>query len=831
MSLRVVEVRQGDVAGAEPGAPRAARVCRHCGAGTPAGEEFCCAGCGYVFRLINEEGLAAYYEIKDAVTVPADAVTAAGRDYGWLQARQGAVETEARAAGHDTARMTVALQGLSCAGCVWLIDRLFAKRPGAGRIEINAQTGLARLSWRVGEFDAAEWAGQLQRFNYLVGPPGAASQEQAESKFLARRVGLASALALNIMLFTLPAYFGMEADFAYARLFETLALALATLSVLAGGGYFVGRAIRALRVGAVHIDLPIALGIVGAYAGSVYGWVRGVEAMQYFDFVGMFIVLMLVGRWAQVAAVERNQRRLLREQPAPPQVTLVAADGSERLVGPETLRAGDRFVVGTGQHVPVGARMGTAEGWLSLAWINGEAAPRVFRAGQAVPAGAENVTRGALQLEATQAWGESHLAELLQPTERGDAGHGAVDRVVQGYVVAIIGVAIGAALWWGLTTGDVAITGAVVTAVLVVSCPCAIGLAWPLADEIATVALRRRGVFVRREDLWARLAKLRRVVFDKTGTLTLETPVVTNPDVVAALDGEARAVLAAMVRDNAHPVSRALHEALLASGAVEAAEGAVEETIGAGVSLGAWRLGRAEWATEKCHPLSDTRLLDVGGESLSENGSEGESAAGGAVVLARAGVVRGVFWLRDEARAGAAGELAALKRRGLGVAVLSGDAPGKVARLGAALGLGAEDVRGGLSPREKAAWLDAHGAEETLMLGDGANDSLAFDRALVRGTPVIHRGVLEAKADFYYLGRGIDGVRALLEVADTRRRAVRVLLVFSVGYNLTTVSFAAGGLMSPLVAAVLMPSSSLLSLAIVGVGLRGVWRRREAASG
>jgi Cu2+-exporting ATPase len=163
----------------------------------------------------------------------------------------------------------------------------------------------------------------------------------------------------------------------------------------------------------------------------------------------------------------------------------------------------------------------------------------------------------------------------------------------------------------------------------------------------------------------------------------------------------------------------------------------------------------------------------------------------------------------------------------LGVAVLSGDAPGKVARLGAALGLREEDVRGGLSPREKAAWLDAHGADETLMLGDGANDSLAFDRALVRGTPVIHRGVLEAKADFYYLGRGIDGVRALLEVADTRRRAVRVLLVFSVGYNLTTVSFAAGGLMSPLVAAVLMPSSSLLSLAMVGVGLRGVWRRRS----
>lgn len=252
-----------------------------------------------------------------------------------------------------------------------------------------------------------------------------------------------------------------------------------------------------------------------------------------------------------------------------------------------------------------------------------------------------------------------------------------------------------------------------------------------------------------------------------------------------------RAALMALARDNPHPVGRALHEAMLLRGWSDASPGEVAEEIGRGVRLGPWTLERVE-------------------------------QGGGDAMLAWEGQCVARFCFSDAVRADARAELASLGRRGLALAVLSGDRSEKVAKLAGELGLRAEWAKGELTPREKAAWLDAHGGDAALMLGDGANDSLAFDRALCRGTPAVHRGTLAAKADFYYLGRGIGGVRALLEVDDARRSTQAALLVFMIGYNLTAVGLAATGHMNPLFAAVLMPLSSLATLAIVWVGLRRV---------
>jgi len=459
---------------------KAQRTCLHCGAPTSQGE-FCCAGCAYVHRLIHAEGLGAFYKIKDDVTAPADAVLGQSRDFGWLTELQVIAEEKAAAQSGKTPRLLLSVQGLSCAGCVWLIERVFTKMDGAGRIEINAQTGQVRLSWREGgdaPFSAAEFATTLQRFNYLLGPAGSASAAPAESRDLVRRIGLCAAFTMNVMLFTLPAYFGMEAGFTYAGLFNTLALGFGTLSLLAGGGYFLARAVRALRDRVIHIDLPIAVGIGGAYVGSFYGWVTGQEAYTYFDFVSGFILLMLIGRWAQVVAVERNQRRLLAQQPTPPRLKVFGADGVVRDLPPEELSPGMVFAVAMGQTVPVEARLQSDEADLNLAWINGESESRTFRANQMVAAGAQNVGRAAVRLEATQDWASSTLAELLEPVERKAEGERLIERVIQGYLIAIFVIAAVAGLSWWIATGDGLHAGAVVTAVLVVSCPCALGLAF-----------------------------------------------------------------------------------------------------------------------------------------------------------------------------------------------------------------------------------------------------------------------------------------------------------------------------------------------------------------
>lgn len=769
---------------------------------------FCCAGCSYVYRLVHENGLEGYYRIKDEVTAPADSAVFQPRDFSWLETAQRDAEAAAKGA---TPELTVDVQGISCAGCVWLIERVFQQQAGARDIFINAQVGQARLRWIPGEFAAADFARKLQSFGYILGPAGETAPV-LESRGLVKRIGLCAAFAMNIMLFAFPAYFGMEPTFEYAGVFNLLTLLFGTLSFLVGGTYFVGRAIRALREGAMHIDLPIAIGVLGAYVGSVYGWLSGAEHFMYFDFVGSFILLMLIGRWAQVAAVERNQRQLLSRQPKPQRVRL--ADGKSAT--PEQLAVGSVYFAASGQNVPVESRLESVEVAFSLASINGEAEPRTFRAGQRVPAGALNISRSDAKLVAQQTWSESLLAQLLRPAERVGARQVFLEKIVRGYLIGILFVAIASGLGWWFTTHDASQTWSVVTAVLVVSCPCAIGLAFPLADEMATIALRTRGVFVREGDLWSKIGRVRKIIFDKTGTLTLETPVLQNTEKLDALAPDARAVLHHLVRDNAHPISQCLLENLLSRPAVASTQcrpivdfiesDEVRETVGQGVEVTwhghTWSLGRPGWR---------------GAASSDRTGSD-EPLAG--VEFVRDGEVLACFHFLDTARPDAAAEIAELRRENFSTYILSGDRREKVRSLAAHLGLPSDHAVGELTPQGKAAWLAEHAPDDALMLGDGANDSLAFDRALCRGTPVIHRGILEQKADFYYLGRGIGGLRALFAVNHVRRRTQVWVLIFSVAYNLLAVGLAVVGLMNPLVAAVLMPVNSLITLALVSSGMR-----------
>jgi Cu2+-exporting ATPase len=260
-----------------------------------------------------------------------------------------------------------------------------------------------------------------------------------------------------------------------------------------------------------------------------------------------------------------------------------------------------------------------------------------------------------------------------------------------------------------------------------------------------------------------------------------------------------------LVGNNPHPMALCLHEQLLGMPRSQSCEGvAWEEHPGFGVlckdAAGVWTLGRPGWR---------------GGDSATkEEGAPGQMEFScNQEVLARFAFVETV---RSDARA----ELAHLAERGLDTVILSGDRREKVASLAENLGLRSGAALGELTPREKADWVEKNGAAGAMMLGDGANDSLAFDRALCRGTPVVHRGVLEEKADFYYLGHGISGIRSLFEINDARRRTQRWLTVFSVSYNAAAVGLAISGHMNPLLAAVVMPVSSVLSLAIVGAGMR-----------
>lgn len=792
-------------------------TCRHCGNSFQPVEgrtEYCCTGCEYVHRLITGQNLDRFYELRRGASAPVRSVVFQPRDLRWLE---GLVKrAEERAVG-DEAVLELDVQGISCVGCVWLIDKLARDFAGVRGTHINASIGRMRLRWDRGACDVVAFGRELQQFGYLVGP--ASKLVRTESSAIILRLGLCAAFAMNGMLFSLPPYLGMEPDFPFAKLFVALSFLFATLSVFVGGTYFIARAWRSLRLRVLHIDLPIALGILVGYGGSIYAWTQASLGFVYFDFVTTFTFLMLVGRWTQLAAVERNRNHLLGLRQDLPPVELVPAEfenAAHRAVATkpaEALDRGDRFAIGPGQVVPVSSTLLGPAGSLGLDWISGESEARAASPGQVVESGAINLSPHALRLEALEPWGTSLLARLFAVPTPAEWRNRTLEQVIRVYLLAVIAVAVvGGCVWW-IFSHDVRTTLQVVVSVLVVSCPCAIGVTLPLIDELAVARLRHAGVFVRSDSLWARLSRVRKVIFDKTGTLTLESLVLRDPDALAALAPEARAALWQLVRLARHPVASCLREAMLARGlaaddvqsgqAGGSASGLTQarEEVGFGLEWRGgngvlWRLGRGSWI-------------------------EAVAAVAGDVALGCDGRIVAWFEIAEEVREDAVAEVGRLQQLGKQVFILSGDRSEKVAAMADRLHLARDAAIAGMTPEGKAAWVRQTDAGDTLMVGDGANDSLAFDAATCRGTPAIERGLLEHRADFFFLGRGLSGIRKLLEAAEVRRSAIERVLAFAVLYNVAVVAVALSGHMNPLVAAVVMPASAVITLAIA------TWRMRR----
>jgi len=753
------------------------RVCIHCGTPfrpTAHRPDFCCTGCQFVHDLIAKNGLGQFYDLQEGGVPPVQSLVFQKRDYTWLK---------------DLARdasgtLTLDVQGLSCIGCAWLIEKLFSRKPGGLAIHVDPTLGQLALRWQPGVFDPVAFARELQSFGYLLGPPGKSTAPA--SRALNLRLGLCAALAMNTMLFTLPRYLGMSEEFQFAPLFHRLTLILGTLSFLIGGSYFFVRSYRSLRQGVLHIDLPISLGLLAAYAGSVFAWMRGAHGFVYFDFVATFTFLMLAGRWLQQKVVERNRHQLLSAQAAP--LPVCDAITGEKLDA-SAITTGSAFAVAPGQTVPVRSRLNSAAATLGLEWISGESDTATARRGRIVQAGAVNCGQTAIALEALEPWSESLLAKLLHIAPATAPRNPALERFLRGYIVVVLAIAaLGFAGWWA-ATGALLPALQVLISVLVVSCPCASGVALPLASDLAASRLRRLGVFIRNSELWAKLDCVRSVIFDKTGTLTLETISLRNPEALRHLNTEERAVLLAIVHESPQLVSGCLREPLLADGMNPTLTATPSETIGFGLELhhadSIWRLGRPEWSGAQ---VSGDCVFTCDGEPLAS------------------------FRFGEEPRADAIAEVRALEARGQRVFILSGDRRAKVESMADHLALPHERCLGEMSPEQKAEWIARFDARDTLYIGDGANDSLAFDAAWCSGTPAIDRGLLEHKADFYFLGRGLAGVRALLQTAATRSTTAHTIIAFAIAYNAFAIALSLAGKMNPLLAAVLMPASSLVSM-------------------
>jgi Cu2+-exporting ATPase len=734
-----------------------------------------------VAALLRDEGLTRYYALAPGALPPVGNLPAP-QSHAWLEPLTAAAE----ATGGPLAALELDVQGIHCAACVWMMNETFRRRPGGAGITVNPAVGKVRLLYRPGALDVGAWVSDVERFGYRFGP--SLKRSSPAGNGLTLRLGISAALTMNVMLFSVSFYVGLSpADGPLYRIFTWLAAALSTAVVVAGGGVFIRSAVLGLRRRVLHLDLPIALGIVLVYAISLVRLLRGSGGeLAYFDTLCTFTTLMLVGRWLGQRVIERNRRFLLEDDGARGIFVRRLSEGQPRSIAIPAVRAGDQLLIAPGELIPVDARLAGPPAAISTDWITGEPTPRAVADGGLLPAGSFNAGRSPfIALASTDFDGSPLVALLRQPAPPASAGlHTRFwDRLARRWVLQVLVVsAAGLVLWLPFGAGaalDVAVS------LLVVTCPCAIGIALPLAYELVQTRLRRGGFFVRATDLLDRLEQVRTLIFDKTGTLTLGRLALEDDSAVAALPADARQVAYNLACRSGHPAAVCLARALERTGVSYDEAVLSTEAPGDGLACtidGArWRLGRASWA----------------------------GASGEGTVLSREGQTLARFTFREVLRPDAAAQLQALRADGYQVHLLSGDNPTRVAALARALDLPADHARGALSPQDKARAVAALDHRDTLYLGDGINDSLAFEEALCAGTVAIERPVVPGKAAFFLAGEGLLPLRRALGEARRLRRVVRRVSLLSLSYNVVAVSLCLAGVMSPVRAAVSMPLSSL----------------------
>ena len=787
-------------------ATRGARIgsaCLHCGTPTTeASTVFCCSGCEAVYSLLRSEHLERYYELRGDRGVPVTEARAERRDLKWLDA----IEERRKGAAESLSRLDLDLQGLHCSACVWLIDRVFSRHEGAARITVNPSLGRASLVVAP-SFDVRAFVRDVERFGYLFGPPR--KKQETRSSDLAVRMGICIALAMNAMIFAIATYAGLREGPTF-DLLQRWNLGISIASVAVGGSVFFRSAWQGLRRGFLRLDLPIALGVGFAFAGSIYGYAHRRPQGVYIDTLDVFIALMLVGRFLQERVVERNRLALLANDGVE---GLLARRERARIV--ETVRCtelqkGDHLVVACGDLVPVDALLDGETESFSLDWINGESRARTYGCGDVVPAGAFLVSTRVASLVACEDFERSALGDLLRtPAVRPADGAMSVPwwrTVTKWYVAGVLVAAAAGFLGWMIATRDFARSLEVATAVLVVTCPCAFGIATPLAYDLAQAGLRRAGLFVRSAGFLDRAERVRRVVFDKTGTLTSGALALADRAPLAALPPEHRALLASMAAASAHPKSVAVSRALAALGEPLAPSRAAREAPGRGIALAdgadVFRFGAPAWA------------------------APGSNAAGD-VVFAVNGQVLADVTTCEALRPDAVAEVGALRQSGYDVWLLSGDDSARAAQTAREVGIDAAKAIGGASAEGKAAWVAANDAGDVLMIGDGINDGLVVAQAFCSGTPAIDRPFMAARSDFYFVTPGLRCVRLALAVARRVGSVRRRNLALALAYNVLSISLAYAGLMSPLACAVFMPASSLTTILATTFSLNArnaLWR-------
>jgi Cu2+-exporting ATPase len=695
----------------------------------------------------------------------------------------------------------LSVPSIHCGACVARIERVLGVLPNVERARVNLSTRRVSVAWRGEAPPLVETLSQAG-FEAHLQATGAADKDPAMGE-LVRALAVAGFASGNIMMLSVAVWSGADAE---ARdLFHWLSAAIALPSLAYSGRVFFRSAWQAVRRGRTNMDVPISIGVLLAFGMSLYETVHhGPHA--YFDAAISLLFFLLIGRTLDHVMRERARTAVKGlASLAARGAWAIEPDGARRYLAVDAIQPGMTLLLAAGDRVPVDARIVEGRSDLDVSLISGESLPRPVAPGAQLQAGTLNLT-GPLTIEATAVAHDSFLAEMtrmMEAAETGRAGYRRLaDRAARLYAPVIHVTALATFIGWMVATGDVHRAVTIAIAVLIITCPCALGLAVPMVHVVAARRLFERGIMIKGSGTLERLAEADHVVFDKTGTLTKGAPDLADR---GAIDPEPLAIAAAMAARSRHPYAQAIAAEGRARDVRTVVLTDLSEQAGMGLEgrMGGvvYRLGRPDW----------THTGDTGpGVTLSANGR----------LLCS-------FRFRDELRPGAREAVAALVTNGLSIEILSGDHQEAVQRVAASLNL---PWRAALSPAEKVTHISALAARgaKVLMVGDGLNDAPALAAAHVSMATASAADVGRNAADIVFLHDDLTAVPEAIRTAGKAARLIRQNFALAVAYNALAVPVAVMGYVTPLIAAIAMSASSII---VIGNALRLGWRRPGSSGG
>ncbi|MGE0500563.1 MAG: cation-translocating P-type ATPase [Rhizobiaceae bacterium] len=693
-----------------------------------------------------------------------------------------------RPVGGGLLQTDLSVPDVHCASCIGAIEHGLTRLAGVEEARVNLSTRRVSVRWRGDRMPPlVETLTGLGYPSHLFDRGD--DQQDGVLAELIRAVAVSGFATGNIMLLSVSVWAGAEA--ATRDLFHLVSALIAIPALMFAGRIFYRSAWSALRVGRMNMDVPIALGVSLAYAMSLYETINhGPHA--YFDAAVSLLFFLLIGRTLDHVMREKARTAVRGLAALVPRGAWVRRnDGGREYVPVAEIRPGMRLSIAAGERVPVDARVVEGSSTLDCSVVSGESAPQATAPNGNVRSGTLNLT-APLLVEATATVDDSFLSDMVRLMEAAEGGRARyrriADRVSRLYAPVVHLTALLTMVGWVVATGDWHRAITIAIAVLIITCPCALGLAVPIVQVVAARRLFEKGVMVKDGSAMERLAEIDTALFDKTGTLTLGRPRLVH-DVAAT--GRAAAMAGSLASQSRHPLSLAI-ATRFAPGPDEFRFEQVEEHAGLGIegrlAGRLYRLGRGEWA---------------GGGSLERTGA----------VFSEDGRVLATFDVEDIPRPGARAALHALRQACIATEIVSGDSLAAVTATASALGV--QVYRGAMLPTAKLARIDELTAEGrlVLMVGDGLNDAPALAAAHVSMAPATAADIGRNAADFVFLGESLDAVPFALDISRGAGRLIRQNLSLAIAYNTVAVPIAMFGYVTPLIAAIAMSLSSVVVIA------------------